>query len=170
MEQETVHRVVRAGEADPDAPAAGDTVTLDYAGRFVRRKRLVSDAGISLMLDLPETVSLDDGDMLVRGDGGRVRVRAAPEALIELRAGGAVLARLAWHIGNRHTPAQIEADRILIQEDRVMAAMLGKLGAETRTVREPFRPEGGAYGTGRTLGHHHGPSGAAADPSPAHSG
>lgn len=135
-------------------------MTLDYAGRFLRRKRLVTDAGLPLMVDLPETVSLEDGDAFLRADGGLVAVRAAAEPLIELRAEPSEFARLAWHIGNRHTPAQIEAHRILIQEDRVMAAMLARLGAVTRAVREPFTPERGAYGTGRTLGHHHGPAGA----------
>ena len=35
--------------------------------------------------------------------------------------------------------------------------MLAKLGAEVMPVEAPFRPEGGAYGHGRTLGHEHGP-------------
>jgi len=34
------------------------------------------------------------------------------------------LARLAWHIGNRHLQAQIERARILIREDHVIAHML----------------------------------------------
>ncbi len=130
-----------------------DRVTLDYEGRFLRRKRLVTDAGRALLVDLPETVSLAEGDAL-RTEAGDVAVQAAAEPLIEAR--GPDLARLAWHVGNRHTPAQIEPGRLLVARDRVIADMLARLGAELRDVVEPFNPEGGAYGTGRTHGHHHG--------------
>ena len=66
------------------------------------------------------------------------------------------LPRLAWHIGNRHTPCQVDGDRLLIQNDPVIRHMLGQLGATVTEVTEPFTPEGGAYGHGRTMGHDHG--------------
>jgi urease accessory protein len=135
------------------AGAAADRVTLDYEGRFLRRRTLVTDGGREMLVDLPETVSLEDGDALETTGGERVAVRAAPEPLLEVT--GPDLVRLAWHIGNRHKPAQIEPGRLLIQRDHVLADMLARLGATTREVVEPFRPEGGAYGHGRTLGHHH---------------
>jgi urease accessory protein len=138
------------------AAAAADSVTLDYDGRFLRRKTITTDAGVSLLVDLPEAVSLDEGDAFVTETGALIAVRAAAEPLIEITAGPEDLARLAWHIGNRHTPARIEPGRILIRADHVMAEMLGHLGAATRAVTEPFAPEGGAYGHGRTHGHHQG--------------
>lgn len=138
--------------------AAADRVTLDYEGRFLRRRTLITDSGASLLVDLPETVSLDDGDALVTETGALVLVRAAPEPLIEITAAPLDLARLAWHVGNRHAPAQIEPGRILIQANHVVADMLARLGAAIRDTLEPFTPEGGAYGHGRTLGHHHGGS------------
>jgi len=141
---------------------ATDGVTLDYEGRFLRRRRLVTDAGRPLFVDLPETVSLEAGDGLETTGGTIIAVRAAPEALIEVTGDALTLARLAWHIGNRHTPAQIGAGRLLIRADAVMADMLARLGATTRAVTAPFTPERGAYGHGRTHGHHHG--GATDDP------
>ena len=75
------------------------------------------------------------------------------EALIAISGGD--LVRMAWHIGNRHTPCQIEPDRLLIQTNHVMQDMLEKLGASTENVTAPFTPEGGAYGHGRTHGHAH---------------
>jgi urease accessory protein len=63
--------------------------------------------------------------------------------------------RLAWHIGNRHTPCQIEAHRLVIRADHVLADMLRGLGAEVTEATEAFTPEGGAYGLGRTMGHAH---------------
>jgi urease accessory protein len=151
-------RSVRRG----GAAGAGDRVVLDYAERFLRRKRLTTSSGDALQVDLPETVSLEDGDAFVLEGGGIVAVEAATEPLVEVTAPAAALARLAWHIGNRHTPAEIADGRIRVQRDRVIEDMLARLGASLRPVMAPFRPEGGAYGHGRTHGHHHG--GATDDP------
>ncbi|WP_102108517.1 urease accessory protein UreE [Oceaniglobus roseus] len=145
----------RATRIVPAPEKAQDHIALDYDARFLRRKRLTTAAGLSFLLDLPETVSLTEADALELDDGTIVAVRAAPEPLIEITAPD--LARLAWHIGNRHTPCQIEQDRLLIREDHVLAAMLERLGAYLHRIEAPFRPEGGAYGHGRTLGHDHGP-------------
>ena len=62
---------------------------------------------------------------------------------------------LAWHIGNRHTPCQIEEGSLLIQNDPVIRHMLETLGATLEEVEAPFTPEGGAYGHGRTHSHEH---------------
>ena len=131
---------------------ATDTVALDYEARLIRRRRLVSAKGVEFLVDLAETISLNAGDCFDLGDNGTVAVEAAPEALLEVTGD---LPRLAWHIGNRHTPCKIEGDRLLIRDDHVLADMLKQLGATLRPVTEPFAPEGGAYGHGRTFGHSH---------------
>ena len=128
-------------------------VSLDYDQRFLRRKMLALQDGRSLLVDLPKTTSLADGGALVTEDGQEIAIIAAPEPLLEVT--GADLVRLAWHIGNRHTPCQIEAGRLLIQRDPVIRDMLAHLGAGVREVTEPFTPEGGAYGHGRTHSHAH---------------
>ena len=149
--------------ADPDGCIG--VVGLDYDARLVRRKRLTTEAGDTLLVDLPETVSLSDGDALVLDDARRVRVTAAPEPLLKITGD---LPRLAWHIGNRHTPCQIGADHLVIRDDHVLARMLTGLGASLAPMTGPFRPEGGAYGHGRTMGHSHGDSGPGHDPSHTH--
>ena len=125
--------------------------TLDYDARFLRRKRLRTETGRAFVVDLVQTTSLDDGDALETEDGLRVMIRAAAEQVLVVT--GDNLARLAWHIGNRHTPCQIEADRLLIQNDPVIAHMLEHQGATLRAAELPFAPEGGAYGHGRTHTH-----------------
>jgi urease accessory protein len=130
-----------------------DTVTLTYDARFLRRKVLTTDAGARFLVDLPHTTSLNHGDAFKLDDGRLIGVVAAPEDLLEITGD---LPRLAWHIGNRHTPCQIEPDRLLVQQEPVMRDMLEKLGARLREVSGPFTPEGGAYGHGRTHGHSHG--------------
>ncbi|AHM04834.1 Urease accessory protein UreE [Roseibacterium elongatum DSM 19469] len=131
-----------------------DRVVLSYEDRFLRRKVLTTAGGERVLVDLPQTVSLDHGGVLLTADGGEIAVEAAVEPLLEVT--GPDLPRLAWHVGNRHTPCQIEAGRLLIQPDHVIADMLSRLGARLREVSEPFTPEGGAYGHGRTHGHDHG--------------
>jgi urease accessory protein len=132
---------------------AADTVTLDYEARFLRRKRLISDAGEPFLVELAETQSLSQGEGFRLDDGRIIAVIAAAEPLLAVRHGN--LARIAWHVGNRHTPCQIADDHILIREDKVLQAMLEGLGASVTRVSAPFKPEGGAYGHGRTHGHEH---------------
>ena len=97
-------------------------------------------------------MSLDDGGALITTGGAAILMQAAPEPLLEITGD---LTRLAWHIGNRHMPCQIEANRLLTRRDRVIRDMLLRLGAVLREVEQPFNPEGGAYGHGRTHGHAH---------------
>ncbi|MBW4708977.1 urease accessory protein UreE [Roseobacter sp. YSTF-M11] len=153
----TAHKIV------PECQRASDHVTLDYDARFLRRKVLTTATGTQVLVDLPKTTSLADGDALETTGGILIGIRAAPEPLLQIT--GKDLHRIAWHIGNRHAPCQIEQDRLLIQRDHVMAQMLTQLGADIREVVEPFTPEGGAYGHGRTHGHDHD---AQHGPSPAH--
>jgi len=131
-----------------------DRLRLTYDARFLRRKRLDTESGAQVVVDLAETTNLHDGDALVLDTGGLIEVVAAPEPLLSVT--GPNLVRLAWHIGNRHTPCQIGDDRLLIQRDHVLADMLRGLGATLVEIEAPFVPEGGAYGTGRTMGHSHG--------------
>lgn len=128
-------------------------ITLSYDARFLRRKTLTTDDGTRFLVDLAQTTSVNVGDAFVLTDGRKIGVKPAAEPLLKIT--GEALTRLAWHIGNRHTPCQIEADHLLIQSDHVMRDMLSKLGAQIDEVMAPFTPEGGAYGHGRTHGHDH---------------
>ena len=111
---------------------------------------------VPFLLDLVRPARLANGDGLVLADGTIIRVIAKPEPLVEAIATDTQhLARLAWHVGNRHVAAQIVDERRLrIAHDSVLDQMLRGLGAETRTVTAPFHPEGGAYATLAT-GHGH---------------
>ncbi|MDD8023291.1 MAG: urease accessory protein UreE [Paracoccaceae bacterium] len=132
---------------------AADQVALDYEGRFLRRKRLVTVTGAGFLVDLPEVTNLTGGEAFVLEDGRFVEVICALEPVLAISGD---LARLAWHIGNRHTPCQIEPARLVIRADHVLENMLRGLGAKVAASVEPFQPEGGAYGMGRTMGHDHG--------------
>lgn len=138
------------------ATASIDRVVLDHDGRHLRRKLLHTVSDDVVMLDLREPVVLEHGDLLVlEGDAGLVEIVAADEPLLEIRARGPLhLTELAWHLGNRHLAAQFEGDRILIERDHVIKAMLEGLGAAVNEVTEPFHPLHGAYHAHGDHGHH----------------
>lgn len=129
------------------------TCELDYTGRFLRRKRLTTTSGEAFIVDLAQTTSLDDGDALELDSGLLVQIAAGVEELYKIS--GPDLVRLAWHVGNRHTPCQINTDHLLIQADPVIGHMLEHLGAVVEPLTAAFTPEGGAYGHGRTHSHEH---------------
>ena len=127
------------------AEVAGDVV-LDFDARFRRRCAMVTEGGLHFLLDLERATHLRGGDVLVLEDGRRIAVVAASEPLAKLRAENAEqLARIAWHLGNRHLPLMIHAGRIYIRRDHVIEAMVRRLGATIEHVEAPFDPEDGAY-------------------------
>ena len=131
--------------------SAIDRVVLDAGERHRRRVALTGERGTAFLLDLPRAIALKDGDGLVLEDGAIVRVAGKPEPLVEVAAADAAhLARLAWHIGNRHTELQVMGDKLRIRRDHVLEDMLRALGARLTPVEAPFEPEHGAYAR-----HHH---------------
>ncbi len=129
-----------------------DRVLVDFDARHRRRILLRTESGSEMLVDLPQAVRLRDGDGLARADGSVVRVCARPEKLLEIHAHDeGALARIAWHLGNRHLPIQLLGKTIRIRDDHVIAAMIEGLGGHSETVEAPFDPEAGAYAGG----HHH---------------
>ena len=132
-----------------------DAVTLAYLDRHRRRIRLVADSGETFLLDLARARHLGDGDGLELDGGGFVRVRAAPEPVLEIEAADrAGLLRIAWHLGNRHLPLQVLGDRLRIRADHVIAEMIVGLGGRLTRLDAPFDPEIGAYAVA-LHGHEH---------------
>ncbi len=129
-----------------DEASAVDTISLDAHERHRRRVMLRAERGTKFLLDLPKATALHDGDGLVLDDGAMVRIVGRPEPLVEIAAADAhELARLAWHIGNRHIDVEIIGDRLRIRRDHVIEAMLSGLGATLSPIEAPFNPEHGAY-------------------------
>jgi urease accessory protein len=134
-----------------------DVVRLDYDQRTRRRIALTGRSGLSFLLDLGKAPVLGAGDGIRLDDGRIVAVEAAPERLLEIACPDErALARIAWHLGNRHLATELGDRTLYIREDHVIADMVIGLGAAVRTVERPFNPEGGAYGHGAVHGHSHG--------------
>jgi urease accessory protein len=132
-----------------------DCVALAHDGRHRRRIVMNAEGGMDFLLDLADAAILHDGDGLELESGRIVRVVAASEPVVDIFGDPHLLARVAWHIGNRHVPAQILPDRIRIGRDHVLEEMVEKLGAKVARVGAPFDPEPGAYAGEAAHGHHH---------------
>jgi urease accessory protein len=136
-------KVIAAGQWT-GAPA--DAVVLDFDERYRRRVAMTGVGGLAFLLDLAEAAMLRGGDGLSLEDGRIVEVVAAPEPLAEIRGtDGLALARVAWHLGNRHLPTEILPKALRIRRDPVIEAMADGLGARIIALEAPFNPEGGAY-------------------------
>jgi urease accessory protein len=138
------------------AQDAVGSVTLDWDHRHRRRITLALDGGSEILLDLAHTAVLREGDGLQLEDGGTVIVRARPEAVCDIAcATPAALARIAWHLGNRHLPVEVLPAGLRIRDDHVIVAMLEGLGATVVRTTAPFTPEGGAYDQSHGPAHDH---------------
>jgi urease accessory protein len=138
-----------------DHARAADRIALTHEDRHRRRIVMKGEDGTSFLLDMADAVHLHDGDGLVLEDGRIVCVVAAAEPVVEITGSAHLLARIAWHIGNRHVPAQILPDRIRIGPDHVLEEMIAKLGARVTHTTASFDPEPGAY-AGEAQAHGHG--------------
>lgn len=144
---------------------ATDQLRLDYETRLKSRQQLVLADGTVVQYQMPAGTCLRQDDLVLAMDGEArrvIRIEAAPEALIEVRADNDLhFARAAYHLGNRHVKVEIQkapAGLLLrFQPDHVLEAMLKGLGCHLTPVLAPFQPEGGAYagGHGHTHDHEH---------------
>jgi urease accessory protein len=147
--------IIRREAVDQDRIV--DVITLDHGDRHRRRIVLNADGGTTFLLDLGKADVLEDGDAILLDSGWLVEVKAASERLVAIRTGDTLdLLTLAWHIGNRHVPAEITREVIYIAYDHVLVDMLQGLGAKIEIVDRPFCPVRGAYHNHEHGGHHHG--------------
>ncbi|MBD8655293.1 urease accessory protein UreE [Oxalobacteraceae sp. CFBP 13730] len=138
----------------PVADVVHDTLLLPFEQRERCRQRARLASGEEVALFLVRGTVLRDGDLLL-GEGGRVvRVEAALEPTYVVRCGDAtLLARCAFHLGNRHTQTEVGIGWLRIRVDPVLREMVEGLGADVGEELAKFEPEAGAYGGGH--GHHH---------------
>ncbi|MBA6139775.1 urease accessory protein UreE [Pseudomonas sp. FYR_2] len=132
---------------EPGTLTETGTVTLDVDSRIKSRLRVTLDDGREAGLMLERGHLLRGGELLADADGSQlIRVLAAPETVSTVRcADPHLLARAAYHLGNRHVPLQIEPGLLRFQHDHVLDDMLCGLGLTVEAEQAPFEPEAGAY-------------------------
>jgi urease accessory protein len=123
------------------------TVHLTFEARSKSRLLLTLDDGERAALVLERGRVLHGGDRVVTQDGREVEIIAAEEALLEACSPDPLLiARAAYHLGNRHVAVQVMFGRLRFLNDHVLGEMVGKLGLQVQAITAAFEPEGGAYG------------------------
>jgi urease accessory protein len=136
----------RTGRSSRDSSEVG-VLTLGFEERRRSRMRIRTDDGREAALLLPRGTVLRDGDRLRDPERDEVvTVRAADQTLSLVRTGDAVvLARAAYHLGNRHVPVQVGAGWLAYEHDHVLDEMVEELGLSIETHLAPFEPEAGGY-------------------------
>jgi urease accessory protein len=130
---------------DPAEPTL--VISLDHHQRRRSRLRVVLPSGEAVGLALPRGVALKEGDRL-RSEPSRTvaRVRAAPEHVSVVETSNPhLLARAAYHLGNRHVALRVEPGRLIYPHDHVLDGLCRELGLQVAAQLLPFEPEGGGY-------------------------
>ena len=133
------------------------TVELDWDVRQKSRFDATDSAGRALAVFLPRGSVARGGDVLVAEDGSLIVVQAAPQPVMVVRhctehGSPFDLLRAAYHLGNRHVQLELQAERLLLERDHVLADMLRHMHLLVNDDTLPFEPETGAYASG---GHSH---------------
>lgn len=137
--------------------SATEKLELTFDARCKSRLRTQLASGEDCGLFLERGTVLRGGDKLLANDGRVVEVVAAPEALMEALSGDPLLiAKAAYHLGNRHVAVQLMPGKLRFVADHVLGEMVRGLGLKVSEVEAPFEPESGAYGAhGAHGGHGH---------------
>jgi urease accessory protein len=127
-------------------------VELDWDVRQKSRFDASDSQGRALAVFLPRGSVVRGGDVLVAEDGSLIRVLAAPQPVLEVRAcaehGSPFdLLRAAYHLGNRHVPLELKPDHLKLEPDHVLAEMLRMMHLVVSETQAAFEPESGAYGS-----------------------
>ena len=130
-------------------------ISLDYDSRKRGRLKTLTETSEDAGLFLERGQVLMDGDYLKATDGRVVLVQAAVEQLTRASTTDPVLfAKICYHLGNRHTPVEIQPGSVFFQPDHVLSDLCRQWGLEVEDVGKAFAPESGAYGK-QAGGHHH---------------
>lgn len=130
---------------DNNRPADGQ-LTLPIEQRVRSRFRAKLDDGRDVGLFLPRGTFLRGGDRLGNEDNLLIEVIAAAQTVSTIQCDNStLLARAAYHLGNRHIPLQVEKGWLRYQHDHVLDDMLQQMGLEVIVEQAPFEPEAGAY-------------------------
>jgi urease accessory protein len=127
---------------------------LTFDARSKSRLLLRLDNGEQAALVVERGRLLRGGEQVQLEDGRYVEIVAVDEPLLEAISDDPLLiAKAAYHLGNRHVAVQFMKDGLRFLADHVLADMVVGLGLKVTELSAPFEPEGGAYG------HHHPHSG-----------
>jgi len=132
-----VHELATAGEPS-------DRLVLTWELRRKSRLKATTASGREVGLFLPRGTVLLDGHLMKASDERIIAVEAAPEDVSTIASPDAMLlARVAYHLGNRHVRTQVGPGFTRYRHDRAIDDLVRKLGAQVTVEEVPFEPERG---------------------------
>jgi len=138
------------------SPETLEQVTLTFHQREKSRLKVVLPSGEEIGLFLPRGTVLKAGDVLSNDQNQKIEIVAANETVSTVTADDPhLLLRIAYHLGNRHVPLQVEKAWLRYGHDHVLDEMVTLLGGHVAVEQQPLHPESGAYGGGHSHGHEH---------------
>lgn len=133
------------------------SVSLDLDTRILSRIITSDGKGNEICIKVDRGLVLEDGTLLANEDGQVLQVLAAFENLSIVKAANLIeLAKLAYHLGNRHVVLEVNDEGYLAyQTDHVLDDMVQKLGGILTHESRKFAPEKGAYAHHHSHDHEH---------------
>lgn len=130
-------------------PAGTEQLVLSFQQRQKSRLKAILASGEEIGLILPRGTVLKEGDLVSTEQGDLIQIVAAAETVSTIQADDAhLLLRIAYHLGNRHVPLQVESTWLRYAHDHVLDDMVTLLGGHVSVDQAPLQPEKGAYGGG----------------------
>ena len=140
---------IEAGTLSDDTIEVSAVLKLPFEDRQKARLKARLENGDSIGLKLPRGTVLRGGDLVRSAQGNLCRVEAVAEQVSTVRSEDKqTLARVAYHLGNRHVWVQVGNGWLRYLHDHVLDQMVRGLGVTTTSEKAPFEPEGGAYSAG----------------------
>ena len=135
---------------------ATEKLEMPFENRCKSRLRTRLASGEECGLFLERGTVLRGGNKLAASDGRIVEVVAAPEMLMEAVSSDPMLiAKAAYHLGNRHVAVHLLPGKLRFSADHVLGEMVCGLGLKITAIEAAFEPESGAYGSHGGHGHGH---------------
>jgi urease accessory protein len=120
---------------------------LPYESRSKSRLLLCLENGEQAAFVVERGRLLRDGERVTLVDGRVLEIVACDESVLEATSEDPQLvAKAAYHLGNRHVAVQLIPGGLRFLEDHVLEEMVAGLGLSVSRRVAPFDPEGGAYG------------------------
>ncbi len=130
-------------------PAGIEQLVLSFQQRQKSRLKAMLVSGEEIGLILPRGTILKEGDLISTEQGDLIQIVAATETVSTIKTDDAhLLLRIAYHLGNRHVPLQVESGWLRYAHDHVLDDMVILLGGNVSVTQAPLQPEKGAYGGG----------------------
>ena len=138
--------MLRLTEILRDESEHQNTLSLPYEDRQKARLKTRLDDGSEAGLFLPRGTILRGGDLLRAENGIVVKIEAAREEVSRVvcdEPGN--MAKVSYHLGNRHVAVEISENWLAYLRDHVLDDMVRGMGFSVSHELSAFEPEAGAY-------------------------